>query len=89
MVGYHKSMLNKLKDSIDGCTHVIHVRDVNDNYFIKFHVENSKGGVDKVSYKLGTHPNNLKESDYNELITKVNNKEYARKSDGVLQDVEG
>ena len=90
MVGYHKSMLKKLKDSIVGCTHVIHVRDTNDNYFLKFHIENSKGwGTDEVSYKLGTHPNNLKASDYNELISKINDKEYARKSEGVLQDVEG
>ena len=88
MALFHKSWLNRIKKELGKkCTFISHMtRKTNGNteYCILVHLKNDTGGKDKITYKIGTNPDNISEKDYMSLLNMLKKGEYDRRSEEVL-----
>lgn len=87
---FHKSWLNRIKNSLGSdCTYITHLNRTSGSkkgYYLVVHLKNETGGIDKVTYNLGTHPNNISSEDYEAFLKMLKNREYVRGSREVLSE---
>lgn len=90
---FHKNWLKRIKQELGKrCTFISHVtrkRDGKDEYLLSVYLNNETGGKDKITYKLGIHPDRLSGKDYEALLTMIKKGEYEQGSTDVLSNTEG
>lgn len=86
---YHKKQLGDIKKALGNkCTFIQHItgkKGSEKEYLIQINMRNTSGGVDRITYNLGTPFNNITPENYKDLLTMLQKGEYENGSEGTLQ----